>query len=265
MTDKAHFKPTERFSGLADVYAAARPSYPAAAIDFTISRCALTDKSTVVDIGCGTGISSRLYAERGVKVIGLEPNADMRAKGEEEEEEEEGEVDRTKIDYRPGTGESTGLPQSSVDALVAAQAFHWFEPQQALSEFHRILKPGGWAILLWNERDENDPFTAAFGTIIRAQKETASVEMQRGHHAGEPLMKSTLFTDADFSIFPNQQIVDEEGLILRACSASYAPKQPIELEQMKQDLRHVFKRFAASDRVTIKYETLVFTARVVDS
>src|SRR5581483_3716641 len=107
---------------------------------------------------------------------------------------------------------------------------------EALEEFHRILKPGGWAILMWNERDESDPFTTAYGAVIRAQKETAAVEMQRGIRAGQPLLHSELFTQADLTTFTNEQVVDREGLILRACSASYSPKEGEPLKLMKQQL-----------------------------
>src|SRR3989442_14355494 len=78
MPDLSRLNPTGRFTGLADVYARCRPTYPAEAIDLIVARCGLGPRALLVDVGCGTGISSRLFAERGVPVVGVEPNEDMR-------------------------------------------------------------------------------------------------------------------------------------------------------------------------------------------
>jgi ubiquinone/menaquinone biosynthesis C-methylase UbiE len=260
MSDKAKFRPTERFSGLADIYAKARPSYPDAAIDFILAHCKLTKGLTLADIGCGTGISTRLFSTRGLNVIGVEPNDDMRRQAQSAEPSS----DSATVEYRNGTGEHSQLENNSVDAAIAAQAFHWFEPEEALAEFHRILKPHGWAILMWNERDESDPFTTEYGDIIRAQKGTEAVESQRGSRAGQPLLNSKLFTDASLSKFANEQVVSEEGLIMRACSASYAPTEEEPLQLMKEQLSKVFRKFSQNDLVSIKYETLVFTGQRIN-
>src|SRR5262249_9919847 len=74
--------PTGRFTGLADLYARHRPNYPAAATDRVMTRCCLGPDTLLVDVGCGTGISSRLFAARGVPVLGIDPNDDMRARAE---------------------------------------------------------------------------------------------------------------------------------------------------------------------------------------
>jgi ubiquinone/menaquinone biosynthesis C-methylase UbiE len=116
--------PTARFTGLAEVYAQGRPGYPPEAVDFVLATCHLGSGSVVVDVGCGTGISSRLFAARGLRVIGIEPNADMRARASAER----GSV----VEYHDGRAEATGLPQESADAVLSAQAFHWFEPEPAL-------------------------------------------------------------------------------------------------------------------------------------
>src|ERR1700736_1372252 len=84
MTSPADYQPTERFTGLAQLYSRYRPTYPAAALDFIIEKCRLDSRSLLVDVGCGTGIASRQFAERGIPVIGIEPNGEMRRQAESE-------------------------------------------------------------------------------------------------------------------------------------------------------------------------------------
>jgi len=246
----------ERFTGLADVYAQCRPDYPDAAIDFILARCGLTAGAALVDIGSGTGISSRLFAARGLHVIGIDPNADMRRRAEAEPVPSGAPAPV----YRDGRGEATGLPDASADAVLAAQAFHWCEPEAAFREFQRILKPGGWVVLMWNERDERDPFTAAYGDVIRTARETARIEGKR-QAARAPLLTCPLFDNATRTDFPHTQVVDEDGMVGRAMSASYAPREPAEVEQFKNALRDVFARYQQAGRVKICYQTSVFSAR----
>ncbi len=252
MTSLPNQNPLSRFTGLADIYAQYRPTYPAVAIDYVIACCNLTSASILADIGCGTGISSRLFAGSGLQVIGIEPNTGMRQKAEAEP--------TNVIRYQDGTAEATGLADQSVDVVLAAQAFHWFKADDAFREFQRILKPGGWVVLLWNERDESDPFTAAYGDVVRTCPETAAVEGPRAK-AGEPLLSCPLFEDAERLLFPNEQLVDEEGLLGRAFSASYAPKAPTAAAAFAAALRAVFAKFQREGRVVIRYITSVYLAR----
>jgi SAM-dependent methyltransferase len=256
MSELSGWNPTGRFSGLAKIYSKSRPSYPREAIDLAVARCGLDQTSLLVDIGCGTGISSRLFAERGVRVIGIEPNAEMRAAAPQHPAA----PDRRGPTYRDGRAEATGLPDGIADAVLAAQAFHWFESKPALTEFHRILKPGGWVILLWNERDESDPFTAAYGVIIRTAPDSLAVECPRGQ-AGGALLVSPQFREVRKLVFPNEQRLDEEGLTGRAFSASYAPQTPEGAAQWTNDLKALFKRFEHKGKVTLRYETSLYLAR----
>jgi SAM-dependent methyltransferase len=253
MRELADYRPTERFGGLADAYAKYRPGYPTAAIDFIMSRCGLKGESLVVDVGCGTGISSRVFAARGVRVLGLEPNAEMRVRAEAESVPAEW----PKPVYRDGRAEATGLPDGMADAVLAAQAFHWFTPDAALRELHRILKPGGWVILLWNERAESDPFTAAYGAVIRHAPDAAAVEVPRGR-AGEALLTCGWFANRERVGFPHEQVLDEAGVLGRAFSASYAPREPDQAAAWAEALRAVFARYQQDGRVVLRYETSVY-------
>jgi len=257
MADLSHSNPTGRFTGLADVYARCRPTYPAAAIDLIVSRCGLGPQSLLIDVGCGTGISSRLFAERGVPVIDLEPNADMRRTAEAQPLPP-GAPPPT---YSEGRAEATGLAGGIADGVLCAQAFHWFDADAALREFHRILKPSGWVLLLWNERDESDLFTAAYGAVVRSTPEAAAVEGPRAR-AGEPLLTHELFQDAARLDFANEQALDEDGLLGRSFSASYAPREPAAVEAFATALRDVFGRHQQEGRVVVRYVTSLYLARV---
>ncbi|MGA7354608.1 MAG: class I SAM-dependent methyltransferase, partial [Candidatus Cybelea sp.] len=139
--------PTSRFSLRAQAYAAFRPSYPAGAIDAALDGLGDPNTLTIADVGAGTGISSRLFAERSVTVIAIEPTARMREAAEQ----------HPRVSWYDGTAEGTNLPSASVDAVVACQAFHWFVPNEAFGEFRRIARRR--AAILQYERDERDPFT----------------------------------------------------------------------------------------------------------
>src|SRR5262249_5045769 len=159
--------------------------------DFILRRCGLGPGSVVVDVGSGTGISARLLARHGLCVTGIEPNTGMRAKAEAETLP----PGVPAPVYREGSAEATGLPDAIADAVLAAQAFHWFEPDASLREFHRILRPGGWVVLMWNERDPSDPCTAAYGAVVGGTPEATAVEGSRSR-AGEVLLTHPLFQDA---------------------------------------------------------------------
>jgi SAM-dependent methyltransferase len=258
MSDLSQRDPLRRFLGLADLYSRCRPTYPDAAIECIISRCELKDGPTVfVDVGCGTGISSRLFAERGFYVIGIDPNPEMLQKATAETARLS---PQCTPEFRAGQAEATGLSNSVADIVLSAQAFHWFKAEAALREFHRILKPNGWVALLWNERDKSDPFTAAYGAVVQSTPEAKAIEFPRGR-AGEPLLASPLFENAERLVFANEQRLDEEGLLGRAFSASYAPKRLPEIEAFASALRDVFARFQQDGHVIIHYKTSLYLGR----
>jgi SAM-dependent methyltransferase len=256
MSERSRFNPTDRFTGLAEIYARCRPSYPPRAIDYVVDRSGLKEQSVLVDVGCGTGISSRLFAARGMTVIGIEPNAEMRTTAAASETE----AADPRVTYLEGRAESTGLPVGIADAVMAAQAFHWFEPESSLRESHRILKSSGWVILLWNERDEQDPFTAAFGDVIRTAPSAAAVEIPRSQ-AGSELASCPLFREYERVTFGNEQTLDEEGLLGRAFSASYAPREAGAAATWAERLGAVFDQYQREGQVVIRYLTTIHMAR----
>lgn len=252
MTDLSRYNPTGRFTGLSDLYAKYRPGYPDEALDFIIERRGLDGATTLVDVGCGTGISSRLFAARGVPVIGIEPNDEMRACAEAAAA-----PSGPAPVYRAGRAEATGLPDGVGAAVLSAQAFHWFDAEPTLREFHRILRPGGHVALMWNERDDSDACTAAYTAVVRTAPENAALEGSRGQ-AGQPLLNSPLFDDGSRTVFRNHQELDEEGALGRTFSASWAPREPAAAEAFADALRRFFADWQRDGRVVLRYETTIY-------
>jgi SAM-dependent methyltransferase len=238
---------------LAESYGRFRPDYPDSALDWIIAYGQLTPGSLIVDLGAGTGIASRAFASRGFRVIGIEPNEEMRAQA----------LCRPggqAVNYQGGSAEATRLPSEIADLVLAAQAFHWFKPEQALEEAYRILKERGCIALLWNERDEKDPFTALYGDVIRSFPHARDVESGR-QQAGNRLFESTRFRDARRNEFEHCQNVALNELIGRAFSASYAPRDPVLAERAQDDLRQLFRAQEKDGCVVIRYRTSVYVAR----
>jgi len=140
---------TSRFSDRVENYVRYRPGYPPEVIRELKSECGLTSSHVAADIASGTGIWTRLLLENGNPVFAVEPNAEMREAGERLL------AVFPKFNSVVGTAEATTLGDQSVDFVTAAQAAHWFDRGRARREFVRILKPGGWLVLLWNERVTN--------------------------------------------------------------------------------------------------------------
>jgi SAM-dependent methyltransferase len=210
----------------------------------------------MVDVGSGTGIASRQFASRGIRVIGIEPNAEMRRRAETRCVIGDGAAPA----YRAGTAEATGLPDGIADAVLSAQAFHWFIAEAALSEFHRILKPHGWAALMWNERDETDPFAAAYGAALRTAPDAAEIEKDRAC-AGDALLQAQLFQNGKRVVFSHTQKLDEDGVLGRVFSTSYAPREPAAANALADALRTAFRRYQCGGHIAMRYVTSVYLAQ----
>jgi ubiquinone/menaquinone biosynthesis C-methylase UbiE len=254
-SDISEFDPTRKFTGLARTYAKARPGYPAGALDFIIETCKLGPASLLVDVGCGTGISSRLFASQGIPVIGIEPNDDMRVQAEQQNSE----ASMPGLSYRAGKAEDTGLSSCTADVVLAAQAFHWFEAEPALAEFHRILKAGGWCVLVWNERDNTDQLTQAYSKLL-CTLPTLDMLGEKRRDCANALLHSPLFHSATEVVFRNQQSMDEDGLLGRAFSTSYVPRDGEHAVELGESLRELFAQHRRNNTVVMKYKTYVYLA-----
>lgn len=260
--------PTGRFTERVKEYAAWRPTYPAGAVDAVLAGLGEPEQLTVVDVGAGTGISTRLIAARGARVVAIEPNRAMREEGAGTMVvREAGGPAPGPVEWREGTGEATGLGADVADCVLCAQSFHWLRDREALSEFARVLRPGtpsgapGRVALMWNDRDKGDPFTEAYSDIIR--------EASRGHPAErdfdprDRLSAHEEFTNVRLVETGHRQALDEAGVVGRAMSASYAPKDEAGRDRMIAALREAFLRHAKNDRVDMVYVTRTYLADVV--
>jgi SAM-dependent methyltransferase len=241
--------PLSRFSNRATDYAKYRPSYPDEAIATILEGLGNPSQLVAADIGAGTGISSRLLAEREVHVLAVEPNAAMR----------EAASPHPLVEFRDGTAEATNLPSASVDLVTCFQAFHWFDPEPTLLEFHRILKPTGRLAVVWNNRDRDDEFTDNYSRLVK---------LASNHHPAEsritsvdPLLANPLFPTIDCYTFTYRQELDLEGLIGRALSVSYLPREGEAYQQLISGLEQLYNRECNADGfVYMTYRTSAYLA-----
>lgn len=240
--------PLTRFSDKAVDYAKYRPSYPAEAIDIILQRLD-TSQVLVADIGAGTGIASRLLAQRGVQVIAIEPNAAMRQMAES----------HRLVEFHEGTAEVTHLLDNSVDLVTCFQAFHWFDPEPSLQEFHRILKPSGQLALVWNGRDLQAAFTAEYSRLVREASNYHPAESRL--KSAEPLFRNPYFINNREYEFTYIQELDLSGLIGRALSTSYIPNEESAKQQLIGSLEQLYHRTCNEQGIVfMSYRTSVYLA-----
>jgi SAM-dependent methyltransferase len=244
---------TLRFSDRVAEYVKYRPSYPAGVIAVLQQECGLNPLSVVADIGSGTGILTHLLLPHVAVVYGVEPNQPMRAAAENML----GACSNFKS--TASTAEDTGLASDSIDLITAGQAFHWFQREQARQEFFRILKPGGWVVLIWNEHHfDKTPFQVKYEAIL--QQYAIDYEMVK-HRNVSPEAIREFFQPLPCHVqtFPNIQYVDFEGLKGRLLSASYAPKQGHpNYALMIAELKATFDAYQVQGLIDFSYTTQMY-------
>jgi len=246
--------PRERFEGAAEVYARHRPSYPDALVDQVLAESGVRPGDPAADIGCGTGILTRLLAARGLDVIGIDPSQDMLAQAR---------ASGGPARYQRGEAEATGLPAASVALVTVAQAFHWFDAERALAEFNRVLRPGSRVATLWNLRAPSSLMTdyeAVLRRFCRDYTELERWEQSLDRLRAHPRVVSPRELEAG-----NAQLFDFEGFHGRAWSSSYVIHGVSDREGFDAGLRAVFDAHARDGRLEFPYRSVALVFRVVES
>jgi SAM-dependent methyltransferase len=248
----AQADPTLRFSSRVDNYIRYRPGYPAEVLEALRAVCGLTPAAVVADVACGTGIFTRMLLENGNRVLGVEPNREMREA-----------ADRLLAAYSnftsvAGTAEGTTLGDHTVDFATAAQAAHWFDLPKARREFARILRPGGWAVLIWNERcTDTTPFLRSYEELLLSYSN--DYEQVRHEHTTGKI--DSFFAPSTFEtrVFDMRQVFDYAELEGRLLSSSYAPMEgDPKYEPMLKELRRIFDAYQTDGRVGMEYLTRMY-------
>jgi SAM-dependent methyltransferase len=251
-TMSEHLNSKQRFSNRVEDYVRYRPRYPAEVIDILATEAGLQPAAIVADIGSGTGFSAELFLRNGNRVIGVEPNRQMRLAAED--------LLASYANFRSvdASAEATTLADGSVDFVIAGQAFHWFDRTAALREFARILRSGGKVALMWNVRRlDSTPFLRAYdelltrlGTDYLTARCEGMEDQTIGEFFGPSYLKRSIYNFQDF---------DFAGLRGRLLSSSYVPAagEPNHAEILA-GLREVFDAHAVEGRVRLEYDTQVY-------
>ena len=250
-SDPLHDYVSRGFASSAQLYEKIRPEYPDAAVDILVRELGIARGRVVVDVGAGTGKLTRLLTRTGATVIAVEPLAEMR--------ERIAETVPLAVPFE-GTAERMALRDGSAHAITVAQAFHWFDGDRALAEFHRVLVPGGGVGLIWNVRDRRMPWVAAFDALVDA------VDADRpDHQTGKwraAFERTTLFGPLREREVAYSQTLTPDDVVERAATVSSIASLPAGEHEAVLDR---FRALAAThpdvrgrESVTLPYLTKVY-------
>jgi SAM-dependent methyltransferase len=252
---------TSRFSDRVENYVRYRPGYPREVVYALKSECGLAPSHVVADIASGTGIWTRMLLENGNRVFGVEPNVGMRDAGE-----------RLLAAFPrfgfpsfisvAGAAEATTLPEQSVDFVTAAQAAHWFTRERARREFVRILRPGGWLVLMWNERlTDSTKFLREYEQMLLTYgTDYEEVRHERTTDAVNEFFDPFPFEERGFEM---RQEFDYAGVEGRLLSSSYAPgPEHPQHAPMLIELRRIFDACAVEGHALFEYKTRLYFGRL---
>lgn len=225
------------FGEEAAAYERGRPSYPPEAIDWLLPSGA----RTVLDLGAGTGKLTVRLVERGLDVVAVDPIPEML------------EVLSSSLPDTPallGSAEEIPLPDDSVDAVVVAQAWHWFDPQRATKEIARVLRPGGRLGLVWNTRDERSGWVKDLGNIIGHEHDPLNDEVTLADPFG-PLER----THVEWTSYLTPQALIDLVASRSYCITSPAAVRSRTLEKVR-DLLMTHPALANSSGLALPYITV---------
>jgi len=249
--------PVRLFDGVAQIYAHYRPGYPHEAAVFLADRLRLDERSVVADVGSGTGLFSRCLLDAGLRVIGVEPNDEMR------QEAEARHAGHPRFSSRRGWAEATGLPDGCVDLVTAAQSFHWFDKIKFREECRRLLRPEGAVAIVWNRRDPDTALHRALNTLCRTRCPGFEA-LEFGIPSSQTAYPS-FFRDGAFvrRTFHNDLLWGWPDFVGRTLSSSFAPRMGTpDYKPLLDALRNLFDQYSIEGKLRIKNETLVVLGNV---
>jgi SAM-dependent methyltransferase len=230
------------FSRAAAEYERGRPDYPPTVLE----ALHVSPDLVVLDLAAGTGKLTRLLATTAATVIAVEPVAEMRA------------ALPSSVRVLDGTAEQIPVDSGTVDLVTVAQAFHWFDGDAALAEIHRVLRPDGRLALVWNRRIEDAEANDAMEAILAPYRADVPTHRHDKWRAG--FERTTLFGPLEEHVFPNEQVLDADGMADRVGSISFVASLP---DEERAEVLAAARALAADGPVTVPYRTEVqITARV---
>ena len=242
-----HEQAAKGFAAGADAYERGRPEHSGESVALLARELGFGPGSRVVDLGAGTGKLTRQLVEIGADVIAVEPIAEMRAKLE---------AALPQVEALAGTAEDLPLPNHSVDGVLVAQAFHWFDAPRALAEIHRVLRPDGLLALLWNRRVEGDPVNRAFDELVDPYRHATPTHRWNSWRAA--FERTSLFGPLEEHEFDSDQRLDADGMEARVGSISFiAALDDPERERVLERARAL----AGDGTVTLAYRSEVQICR----
>lgn len=248
---------TKKFTGKADIYSKYRPRYPKEYINYLVSYNNLTSNNTVADIGSGTGILTEQLLDKGLKVIAVEPNDDMRSIAEKRLR------NYPKFVSVKGIAENTSLRSKSIDLITVAQAFHWFDKVKFKNECIRILKPNLNVALVWNSRDSSSQMILenaeicknlcpSFNDFSGGIKETSD-EFEQFFRDGK----------YEYRTFQNDLEYNLDDFLGRNLSASYAPKSTdSNYKEFIKELTELFTKHSKDNKIILPNVTRSYIGKV---
>lgn len=205
----------QAFGRAVDAYDATRPDYPAAAVSWCVGEPA--SRLVVCDLGAGTGKLTAALLALGHEVVAVDPDAAMLARLDDNLAEHEG------LETRQGSAEDVPIDDGAVDAVVAGQAWHWFDPAATASEVTRIVRPGGTCAALWNSRDEQVAWVARWSEIAEEQAHPTGRKALAA--SGGPDFGAG-FGPMDTATFEHVQSLAPDDLVTLAASRSHTISLP---------------------------------------
>jgi SAM-dependent methyltransferase len=242
--------PASSFGAAADLYDSVRPTYPAEAVAWSFEPLG-PGHWRVADIGAGTGIMTRVLVRLGHHVIAVEPDELMRARLM---------ATTPEVEAVPGSAENLPFAESAMDAAIAAQAYHWFDPPRARPELARVIRPGGVFAAIWNERDDSTPWVSEYSRIVEGDRGPNDVpdDVRDRPDFGE------LFAPVEYRVFHHQQAHSPDSLVALLRSRSYyltaTPQRRLALDSAVRELTRTHPDLAGRDTFMLPYLTRVFRA-----